>query len=590
MMRLEQKRFVGRLIPAVTVDARPWLSTYPAETPPIVSMPTYRLLGDVARERARATPEAKAFTTIMPNGMRGSLSFAEVDRLSDQFAAYLRDSLGLAAGERVAVQLPNGLAYPVVAFGIFKAGCVLVNVNPLYTAEEMAKLFADAEISALVAIDMFAEKVAKARAAVETGPVILAGAAEFFPPLQRALIGLVQTHFRKEIPPASFPHERLARALKMGEAHLAGPGGGERRKGYVEDCEPSSVAVLQYTGGTTGVSKGAMLTHANLLHNAAQFLSVARDNMSGRDTVLTALPLYHIFAFTVNFLGFYIRSGRNVLIPNPRPLTNLKKAFETEAITFITGVNTLFNGLLNEAWFRDRPPSSLRVAVAGGMALQAAVAERWERVTGKEIIEGYGLTEASPVLTFNPFGRSKMGTVGVPIPSTDIRCVDEAFHEVALGEPGELAARGPQVMAGYWRNPGETAKVMRGEWLLTGDIATMDEEGYIRIVDRRKDMILVSGFNVFPNEVEDVLAKLDGVKECAVVGIPDGAAGEAPKAFVVRTDPALTAEAVRAHCKEHLTAYKVPRHVEFRDELPKSNVGKILRRELRGASEVPVAS
>jgi len=299
--------------------------------------------------------------------------------------------------------------------------------------------------------------------------------------------------------------------------------------------------------------------------------------------VLTALPLYHIFAFTVNFLGFYVRSAHIVLIPNPRPLSNLRKAFETHGITFITGLNTLFNGLLNESWFKAAPPSTLKVSVAGGMALQAAVAERWQALTGNAIVEGYGLTETSPVLTFNPFGRGKLGSIGVPIPSTEIKCVDDAFQEVAVGAPGELACRGPQVMAGYWRKPEETEQVMRGDWLLTGDIATMDADGFFRIVDRRKDMILVSGFNVFPNEVEDVLAKLAGVKECAVVGVPDGAAGEAPKAFVVRSDPGLTQEAIRAHCKKHLAGYKVPRHVEFRDELPKSNVGKILRKDLKAS-------
>jgi long-chain acyl-CoA synthetase len=359
---------------------------------------------------------------------------------------------------------------------------------------------------------------------------------------------------------------------------------------YTEGMEPSAVACLQYTGGTTGVSKAAMLTHRNLVMNAAQTTAFAGTAITSEETILTALPLYHIFAFTVNFLAFYMRSARSVLIPNPRPLTNLRKALEGQGITFITGVNTLFNGLLNEDWFREAPPPTLRIAVAGGMALQAAVADRWARVTQRPIIEGYGLTETSPVLTFNPFAAARIGMIGVPIPLTELKCVDEAFNEVPRGEPGELAARGPQVMAGYWRRPDETALVMRGEWLLTGDIAIEDEAGFFRLVDRRKDMILVSGFNVFPNEIEDVLAKLAGVKEAAVVGVPDGAAGEAPKAFVVRSDPALTAEAVRAHCRQHLTGYKVPKHVEFRDELPKSNVGKILRRELRADPSSQVAA
>jgi long-chain acyl-CoA synthetase len=557
---------------------RPWLAVYPAETPPTIASAPYRLLGDIASDRARATPAKTAFTCVMPNGMAASLTYKDVDDLSHAFAVFLREELKLSAGDRVAIQIPNGLAYGVVAFGTFKAGCVLVNVNPLYTADEMAKIYDDAAPAVLVIIDMFADKLAAALEQANVPTIILTSAAELFPALRRSIIGLVQKHVKKQIPKATFAHMRFAHALAKGRARA-----GRRADcpSYTAGLSPGAVACLQYTGGTTGVSKGAMLTHANLVMNVAQFLSFACEHISERDTVLTALPLYHIFAFTVNFLGFYVRSAHIVLIPNPRPLSNLRKAFETHGITFITGVNTLFNGLLNESWFKDAPPPTLKVSVAGGMALQAAVAERWQALTGNAIVEGYGLTETAPVLTFNPFGRGKLGSIGVPIPSTEIKCVDDAFQEVTIGAPGELACRGPQVMAGYWRKPEETEKVMRGDWLLTGDIATMDSDGFFRIVDRRKDMILVSGFNVFPNEVEEVLAKLAGVKECAVVGVPDGAAGEAPKAFVVRSDPGLTQEAIRAHCKKHLAGYKVPRHVEFRDELPKSNVGKILRKDLR---------
>jgi long-chain acyl-CoA synthetase len=293
------------------------------------------------------------------------------------------------------------------------------------------------------------------------------------------------------------------------------------------------------------------------------------------------LPLYHCFAFTVNFLGFFFRGAHNVLIANPRPLGNLRKAFDKEQITFITGVNTLFNGLLHESWFREKPPRGLRLSVAGGMALQDAVAARWREVTGTPVIEGYGLTECSPVLTFNPVYRVKTGSIGVPLPSTELKCVDDEGREVLVGEPGELIARGPQVMAGYWRQPEETKNALRDGWIFTGDIATMDEEGYFTIVDRRKDMILVSGFNVYPNEVEAVLSKIPGVKECAVVGVPDEATGEAVKAFVARGDPALDAEAIRAFCRGELAAYKTPKFIVFRDDLPKSNVGKILRKDLR---------
>ena len=562
----------------VSAAAKPWQALYPAGT--VVDIkPSHRLLGDIAAERGKATPDTKAFTCVMPNGMAGSLSYGEVDRYSDRFAAYLREELRLKTGDRVAIQIPNGLAYCVCAFGIFKAGCILVNVNPLYTGEEAAKVFADGAVSALVVIDMFAERTAKALALTPVPHVILTAAAEFFPILPRTVIGLVQKYVRKEVPAATFPHRRLAAALAVGARHLAAA---NKIASYTQGVEPTSVACLQYTGGTTGVSKGAMLTHRNLIMNAAQVQGLACVHISATDHVLTALPLYHIFAFTVNFLCFYVQSAHIVLIPNPRPLTNLRKAFESQPITFITGVNTLFNGLLNEAWFQAIPKTNLRIAVAGGMALQAAVAERWTSLTGKAITEGYGLTETSPVVTFNPFGTRREGAIGLPLPLTDVMCVDDDFHEVPMGQPGELAVRGPQVMAGYWQRPEETAKVMRGDWLLTGDIATMDKDGYFRIVDRRKDMILVSGFNVFPNEVEDVLAKMPGVREAAVIGVPDGAAGEAVKAFVVRTDPGLSQDSVRAYCKEHLTGYKVPKLVEFRDELPKSNVGKILRKDLRG--------
>ena len=514
----------------------------------------------------------------MPNGMAASLTFAEVDRTSDEFAAYLRETLRLEPGARVAIQIPNGLAYPVAAFGIFKAGCVLVNVNPLYTAHEMAHVFADAEPSAIVAIDMFAGRLAAAMEKVAVPHVILTEAASLFPFASRRLIGFVQKYVKKQVPYPHFRHAVFSEALALGAASVRG---GANVKDYMRGLEPSAIACLQYTGGTTGISKGAMLTHRNLIMNVAQFLSFSGDGMRESDHVLTALPLYHIFAFTVNLLGFFERGAHNILIPSPRPLTNLRKAFENEAITCITGVNTLFNGLLNEPWFCANPPKSLRVSCAGGMALQGSVALRWQKITGTPVAEGYGLTESSPVLTLNPAGREKLGSIGVPLPSTEMKCVDDQGKEVAIGEPGEIIARGPQIMPGYWRQPGETKNVLRDGWLYTGDIGKMDADGYFSIVDRRKDMILVSGFNVYPNEVEAVLAGLAGVKECAVIGVPDAASGEAVKAFVVRGDPNLDAKTVRDFCKGELASYKVPRLVEFRDDLPKSNVGKILRKELR---------
>ncbi len=563
---------------ATQESAFPWLASYPEGLPAEIVAVPYRLLGEVARDLARRRPAAKAFTTIMPNGMAGSLTFAEVDRYSDDFAAYLRQVLGLEPGARVAIQLPNGLAYPVVALGIFKAGCVLVNVNPLYTPHETARVLANAEVSALVGIDMFADKLAIALASLRRPHVILADAAAFFPRASRLVIRFAQKYVKKQIPRALFDHLRLDRALARGAAEV---GKGGDVAAYTRELDATAIACLQYTGGTTGVSKGAMLTHRNLLVNAAQFLAFAGPHISGTDVLLTALPLYHIFAFTVNFLGFFWVGAHNVLVPSPRPLANLEKAFAKEKITFVTGVNTLFNGLSNEAWFRAAPPKSLRTSVAGGMALQEAVARRWAEVTGTPIAEGYGLSESSPVLTCNPFARIKLGTIGVPLPSTEVRIVDDGGHEVASGVPGELVARGPQVMAGYWKEPEETEIALRDGWLYTGDIATMDHEGYVTIVDRRKDMILVSGFNVYPNEVEARLASLPGVKECAVIGVADAATGEAVKAFVVRDDPTLTAAAVRAFCRTDLASYKVPKYVEFREDLPKSNVGKILRKDLR---------
>ena len=556
----------------------PWLAAYPAGVPARIETPPYGLLGEIAPDLAARRPRAQAFTTIMPNGMAAKLTFADVDRYSDAFATYLRETLGLEPGARVAIQIPNGLAYPVAAFGIFKAGCVLVNVNPLYTAREMAHVFADAELSAIVAIDLFAGKLAAAMEQVPVPHVILTEAASLFPIASRRLIGLVQKYIKKQVPYPRFRHAVFSKALALGAASIRA---GANVKGYTRDLEPSAIACLQYTGGTTGVSKGAMLTHRNLLMNVAQVVAFRGDAMRESDHVLTALPLYHIFAFTANLLGFFARGAHNILIPSPRPLTNLRKAFEKEAITFITGVNTLFNGLLNEPWFCANPPKSLRVSLAGGMALQEAVALRWRKITGTEVAEGYGLTEASPVLTLNPAGREKPGSIGVPLPSTEMKCVDDQGNEVAIGEPGEIIARGPQVMPGYWRQPEETKQVLRDGWLFTGDIGKMDAEGYFRIVDRRKDMILISGFKVYPNEVEAVLAGLVGVKECAVIGVPDTAGGEVVKALIVRGDPALDAAAVRAFCRRELTNYKVPKLVEFRDDLPKSNVGKILRKELR---------
>jgi long-chain acyl-CoA synthetase len=560
-------------------EDRPWTAFYGPGVRTEIAQPAYRTIPDLVRSVAETYRDSPAFTVCLPNGMNGTLSFAQVDEMSDALAVYLREVAGLSPGDRVAVQMPNGLAFPVAAFGVLKAGCVLVNVNPLYTADEMARQFEDAEPKALIIVDLFADKIPAATRSHAIPTVIVTRVAEFVPALPRWIVGLVQKYWDRSVRPVEVPHIRLPDALAAGRARRADDH--VEADAYHQAVRPEDVACLQYTGGTTGVAKGAMLTHANLIVNMEQTIELAVGLRRGEEIALTALPMYHIFAFTVNLLGFYWLGARNVLIPSPRPLSSLKRAFENYRITWMSGVNTLFQGLCNEVWFTDSPPRHLKFASAGGMALQSAVAERWEAITRRPVLQGYGLTETSPVLTFNPPGKTRPGSIGVPTPSTDIVCLREDGTSAPIGEPGEIAARGPQVMAGYWKRPDETAKVMRDGWLLTGDVGVMDADGYIRIVDRKKDMILVSGFNVYPNEVEDVLAAHPGVLEVAVIGVPDAEAGEAVRAFVVRRDRGLDEEALRRHCRAHLTAYKVPKRIEFRDELPKSTVGKILRKDLR---------
>ncbi len=562
---------------------KPWTAMYGASVPPDVDPAPFQSIGDFITATSAKFWDLPAFTTCLPNGMNGTLTFGQADQMSDAMAVYLRDIAGLHVGDRVAVQVPNCLSYPVMAMAIFKAGCVLVNVNPLYTAEEMTKQFQDAEPAAILVVDMFADKLAEALTDHPIPNVIVTRVAEFLPALPKMIVGAVQKYWDKTITPITIPHIRLPDAIAQGRAKSRSVAAIEA---YRADVKPDDVACLQYTGGTTGVSKGAMLSHKNLLMNMSQTMALITTLDEGKEVALTALPLYHIFAFTVNFLGFFSIGARNILIPNPRPLTSLKRAFENYKITWMSGVNTLFNGLNNEIWFTDSPPKYLKFASAGGMALQGSVAARWEEVTGKPVLEGYGLTESSPVLTFNPFGKTRLNSIGIPLPSTDLRCVDDDGVDMPVGEPGELIAKGPQIMLGYWKRPDATAETIQNGWLLTGDIGLMEPDGYFRIVDRKKDLILVSGFNVYPNEIEDVIAAHPGVNEVAVIGVPDGAAGEAVKAFVVPQGDGVTVDALRSYCKEHLTAYKVPKQVEFRDELPKSNVGKILRKDLRAQSIV----
>ena len=559
----------------------PWRAHYPPGTDPeIGEVPADNLLELLAESATRYSDEI-AFTQCMPNGMNGSLRYHAVERLADEFAVYLREVAGLKQGDRVAVQMPNCLSYPVVVFGVLKAGCVLVNTNPLYTASEMTHQFADSEARALVVIDMFADRLPEVLPRTRIETVVTVRISEFFPAVVARTIRGVQRYWNRTLPPITVEHTWLRDALAAGRERLSR---GAAPQTYLDGIGPDSLAALQYTGGTTGVSKGAMLSHGNLVTNTLQMLAMSRGHIEpGRETVLTALPLYHVFAFTVNLLGFYYMGGRNILVPSPRPPNNLKRAFENYRITWLTGVNTLFNALLQERWFLEYPPRALRASAAGGMALQRSVAQRWRDVTGSPIVEGYGLTESSPVLTFNPLGGTvKDGSIGIPVPSTEIRCVDETGNPLPPGQPGELVARGPQVMQGYWRRPDETAKTLRDGWLHTGDIAEMDADGYFRIVDRKKDMILVSGFNVYPNEVEECIATMPSVLEAGVIGVPDTSTGEAVRAYVVAEEPAPSETEIIAHCREHLAAYKVPRRIDFIDELPKSLVGKIMRKDLRG--------
>lgn len=558
---------------------RPWLAHYPSGVAHELAELPFAHLPAMVSSASAEWGKKKAFTQVMANGMNGSLSYAQIDSLSDDFAAYLREELGLAQGERVAVQMPNCLAYPIVAFGVLKAGCVLVNTNPLYTPSEMIHQFSDSGATTLVVIDMFADRLPAVLSKTQITTVVTVRISEFFSPVVAGVIRLVQKVWSRSLPKITVAHTPFRRALAAGHKKVR-PDAAQK---YLAGIGPDSIAALQYTGGTTGVSKGAMLSHGNLLANTMQLLSFVGTYLRpGVEVVITALPLYHIFAFTVNLLAFYQRGGRNLLIPSPRPPSNLKRAFENYKVTWVTGVNTLFNALMNERWFSDSPPKHLRFSAAGGMALQSSVAERWRTMTKTPIVEGYGLTETAPVVAFNPFGGlQKDGSLGVPVPSTDVELVDEAGRPVAVGEPGELVVKGPQVMLGYWNNEAETKSAMAGGWFHTGDIAQVDSDGYFTIVDRKKDMVLVSGFNVYPNEVEEQIAAVPGVLEVGVVGVPDEKSGEAVRAYIVATHPAPTRDAVVAHCREHLSAYKVPSSVIFVDELPKSPIGKILRRELR---------
>ncbi|RRZ95767.1 long-chain-fatty-acid--CoA ligase FadD [Erwinia sp. 198] len=548
-----------------------WLNRYPADVPAEIDADRYPSLIDLFEHAANRYANRPAFMN-----MGQAMSYRKLEERSRAFAAYLQQGLGLKKGDRVALMMPNLLQYPIALFGVLRAGMIVVNVNPLYTPRELEHQLNDSGASAIVIVSNFAHTLEKVVAKTQLKHVILTRLGDQLSPAKGTLVNFVVRYIKRMVPKYHLPGAiSFRRVLQEGY-----------RMQYVRpSIVNDDLAFLQYTGGTTGVAKGAMLTHRNMQANLEQTKATYGSLLkAGEETVVTALPLYHIFALTVNCLLFIDLGGANLLITNPRDIPGLVKELAKNRFTAITGVNTLFNALLNDKDFQQLDFSSLSLSAGGGMAVQKAVAERWEKLTGHYLLEGYGLTECSPLVSVNPYDiRYHSGSIGLPVPSTDIRIVDGEGNEVAPGEPGELCIKGPQVMPGYWNHPQATDEVLKNGWLHSGDIVTVDAEGFIRIVDRKKDMILVSGFNVYPNEIEDVAMLHPKVREAAAVGVPDTVAGETVKICVVKKDASLTKEELIAHCKKHLTGYKIPKIVEFRDELPKTNVGKILRRELRDA-------
>ena len=554
----------------VMPPAKFWLKDYPADVPAEIDPDSVRSLKQLFEDACRDYAARPAFSN-----MGRTLRYAEIERASRQFGAWLQKEAGLKKGDRVALMMPNILQYPIAIIGTLRAGMTVVNVNPLYTARELEHQLNDSGATVILIFENAAATLAQVLASTPVRKVIVTGIGDLLGFPKGALTNFVIRHVKKMVPAWSIPGAlRFKDVMAAGARHALDP----------VDVSGDDIAFLQYTGGTTGVSKGAVLTHRNMVANTIQVTSYMPElGAMDHAVVVTALPLYHIFALTSNMLVFTRVGGENLLITNPRDMAGFVKELSKVKFTFITGVNTLFNGLLNTPGFDRLDFSSLKVALGGGMAVQAAVSERWRQVTGRHICQGWGLTETSPVATANLPGTVDFnGSIGYPLPSTEISIRDDDGNALAIGAVGEICVRGPQVMRGYWNRPEETAKVMLpGGWLRTGDIGRMDERGRTFIEDRKKDMILVSGFNVYPNEVEGVVAQMPGVVEVAAVAQPDEKSGEVVALFIVRKDPALTAEQVIAFSKRELTGYKVPRHVYFRDELPKTNVGKILRRTLR---------
>ncbi|MBB2998821.1 long-chain acyl-CoA synthetase [Paraburkholderia tropica] len=552
-----------------------WYASYPAGVPPEIDVTQYETISQYFDECVAQFSERVAYVSV-----GASLTYGALARKAEAFAAWLQ-GVGIAPGERVAIMLPNTFQYPVALFGALKAGAVVVNVNPLYTPRELAHQLKDSGARAIVVFENFAKTLEEALPGTRIEHIAVTGLGDLLADglnLKGRLLNFVLRRVKKMVPNYTLPNAvRLRAALDIGA-----------RRTLANALRTSGdLAFLQYTGGTTGVAKGAMLTHRNILANVLQAKAWSASQLSGEvETVLTPLPLYHIYSLTVNALIFLGLGGRNILIANPRDTKRMMMILRRETFTGITAINTLYNALLDSEAFRRRDFSALKLAMAGGMATQKAVADRFKAVTGQPIVEGYGLTECSPIVATNPVDLQNMrdfeGSIGLPVPSTQVRFRREDGTWANIGEPGELCVKGPQVMLGYWNRPDETAQVLDADgWLATGDIGVMDAQGFIKLIDRKKDMIIVSGFNVYPSEIEDVVAMHPDVREVAAIGVPDPVQGERVKVFVVARDPSLTAEAVIAHCRRQLTGYKVPRLVEFREALPQTNVGKILRRALR---------
>ena len=547
-----------------------WKDKYPVGVESEINPEEYQNIQAVLKQSCERFADKPAFSNLGK-----TLTYGELYKLSGEFAAYLQQNTDLQPGDRIAVQLPNLIQYPIVVFGAMRAGLIVVNTNPLYTAREMEHQFNDSGAKALVCLANMAHLAEQVLPKTGIRHVVVTEVGDMLPTVKRMLVNAVIKHVKKMVPAYNLP-----KAVSFNDAMALGRGKMAR------EANPASsdVAVLQYTGGTTGVSKGAMLTHRNLVANMLQCRALMGSELGdGCETMVAPLPLYHIYAFTFHCMTMMLIGAHNVLITNPRDLPTFVKDLSKQRFTGFVGLNTLFVALCTNEAFRKLDFSSLKATFSGGMALQLAAAERWQQVTGCSICEGYGMTETSPVVSVNPFGDIQVGTIGIPMPSTQCRVIDDEGNELSKGATGELWVKGPQVMKGYWQRQEATDEILSADgWLKTGDIGIIQEDGYMRIVDRKKDMILVSGFNVYPNELEDVLATLPGVLQCAAIGVPDEKSGEAIKLFVVvKPGESLTKEQVMRHMHDNVTGYKRPKTVEFRDSLPTTNVGKILRRELR---------